>query len=188
MNTPTIYSAAGNGVVKADQHGELVLLSDYLELKRQHDILDKKEEVQYRLRGALAEELKKAKAEIEELRGNPDPLTAYLYASELCKDDIKTLKDAVKRLTLLQVETIDERNKAEAEVERLTDENVTLRMERMQDEKGKRITYADYANLKAEVERLRKAGDLISDRLARAFGTCPSIEIWNAAKEGKPTE
>lgn len=119
MNTPTIYSAAGNGVVKADQHGELVLLSDYLELKRQHDILDKKEEVQYSLRGALAEELKKAKAEIEELRGNPDPLTAYLYAAELCKDDIKTLKDEVKRLTLLQVGTLDERNKAEAKVERL---------------------------------------------------------------------
>ena len=119
MNTPTIYSAAGNGVVKADQHGELVLLSDYLELKRQHDILDKKEEIQYRLRGALADELKKAKAEIEELRGNPDPLTAYLYAAELCKDDIKTLKDEVKRLTLLQVETLDERNKAENEVERL---------------------------------------------------------------------
>lgn len=129
MNTPTIYSAAGNGVVKADQHGELILLSDYLELKRQHDILDKKEEVQYRLRGALAEELKKAKAEIEELRGNPDPLTAYLYAAELCKDDIKTLKDEVKRLTLLQVETLDERNKAEAEVERLRkvgDEMATL--------------------------------------------------------------
>jgi len=119
MNTPTIYSAAGNGVVKADQHGELVLLSDYLELKRRHDILDKKEEVQYRLRGALAEELKKAKAEIEELRGNPDPLTAYLYAAELCKDDIKNLKDEVKRLTLLQAETLDERNKAENEVERL---------------------------------------------------------------------
>ena len=98
MNNPTIYSAAGNGVVKADQHGELVLLSDYLELKRQYDILDKKEEVQYRLRGALAEELKKAKAEIAELRGQPDPLTAYLYAAELCKDDIKTLKDEVKRL------------------------------------------------------------------------------------------
>ena len=119
MNTPTIYSAAGNGVVKADQHGELVLLSDYLELKRQHDILDKKEEVQYRLRGALAEELKKAKAEIAELRGQPDPLTAYLYAAELCKDDIKTLKDEVKRLTLLQVETLEERNKAESQIERL---------------------------------------------------------------------
>ena len=59
------------------------------------------------------------KAEVEELRGNPDLLTVYLYAAELCKDDIKTLKDEVKRLTLLQVETLDERNKAEAEVERL---------------------------------------------------------------------
>lgn len=38
--------------------------------------------------------------------------------------------------------------------------------------------------LKAEVERLRKAGDYLADHLAHEFGTCPSIEIWNAAKEG----
>ena len=41
--------------------------------------------------------------------------------------------------------------------------------------------------LKAEVERLRKAGDYLADHLAHEFGTCPSIEIWNAAKEGKPS-
>lgn len=62
----------------------------------------------------------------------------------------------------------------------------------------------DNARLKAEVERLRassfvtavpveqyerliKAGDLMSDHLAHEFGICPSIEIWNAAKEGKPS-
>ena len=43
----------------------------------------------------------------------------------------------------------------------------------------------EVARLKAEVERLRKAGDYLADHLAHEFGTCPSIEIWNAAKEGK---
>ena len=43
------------------------------------------------------------------------------------------------------------------------------------------------ARLKAEVERLRKAGDYMADHLAHEFGTCPSIEVWNAAKDGKPS-
>jgi len=68
----------------------------------------------------LREENARLKAEVEELKSQPDPLTAYLYAAELGKDDRKKLKDEVKRLTWLQAETIDERNKAEAQVERLT--------------------------------------------------------------------
>jgi len=49
---------------------------------------------------------------------------------------------------------------------------------------------AEIARLKAEVERLRKAGDYLADHLAHEFGTCPSIEIWNAAKDvqGSPQE
>mgnify|MGYP003874968203 CR=1 FL=1 len=65
-------------------------------------------------------EISRLKAEVEELKSQPDPLTAYLYAAELAKDDIKKLKDEVKRLTWLQVETLNERNKAEAHIERLT--------------------------------------------------------------------
>jgi hypothetical protein len=41
----------------------------------------------------------KLKAQIKELKNQPDALTAYLYAAELAKDDIKTLKKEVKRLT-----------------------------------------------------------------------------------------
>ena len=67
----------------------------------------------------------------------------------------------------------------QAEVERLTDENVTLRMERMQDETGKRITYADYARLKAEVERLTKDKN-------NADAYIRSLERQLAAKESKP--
>jgi seryl-tRNA synthetase len=39
------------------------------------------------------------KAEVKELKSQPDPLTAYLYAAELAKDDIKRLKAEVERLT-----------------------------------------------------------------------------------------
>jgi len=39
------------------------------------------------------------KAEVERLKSQPDPLTAYLYAAELAKDDIKRLKAQVERLT-----------------------------------------------------------------------------------------
>lgn len=53
------------------------------------------------------------------------------------------------------------------------------------EEDGMWVQWQDYAHLKAEVERLRKAGDYLADHLAHEFGTCPSIEIWNAAKEGK---
>jgi hypothetical protein len=38
------------------------------------------------------------KAEVEELKSQPDPLTAYLYAAELAKDDIKKLKAEVEEL------------------------------------------------------------------------------------------
>jgi len=37
--------------------------------------------------------------EVDELKSQPDPLTAYLYAAELAKDDIKRLKAEVERLT-----------------------------------------------------------------------------------------
>ena len=39
------------------------------------------------------------KAEVEELKSQPDPLTAYLYADTLRRDDIKTLKAHIERLT-----------------------------------------------------------------------------------------
>jgi hypothetical protein len=39
------------------------------------------------------------KAEVEELKSQPDPLTAYLYADTLRRDDIKTLKAHIDRLT-----------------------------------------------------------------------------------------
>ena len=39
------------------------------------------------------------KAEVERLKAEPDALTAYLYADTLRRDDIKTLKAHIERLT-----------------------------------------------------------------------------------------
>ena len=57
------------------------------------------------------------------------------------------------------------------------------------------VPYADYAQLKAEVERLRKAGDAMADAMDR--NGChdngdydENVRVtndWNAAKEGKPS-
>jgi predicted RNase H-like nuclease (RuvC/YqgF family) len=49
--------------------------------------------------GGLQEENARLKAEVEELKSQPDPLTAYLYADTLRRDDIKTLKAHIDRLT-----------------------------------------------------------------------------------------
>ena len=55
---------------------------------------------------------------------------------------------------------------------------------------GNYVRYEDYARLKAEVERLTKAGDAMQDDLLFVVWPWnqkrfPSINAWNAAKEGK---
>jgi len=109
MSKPKRYTAAGSGVVRTDPEGDLVLYVDYLRLL----------------------------IEVDELKSQPDPLTAYLYAAELAKDD--------------------------------------------------------YARLKAEVERLTKAGDAMANNIPYYADVDISAETlrhftdkWNAAKEGKP--
>ena len=42
--------------------------------------------------GELNKEVADLKAQIKVLKGQPDPLTVYLYAAELAKDDMKKLK------------------------------------------------------------------------------------------------
>lgn len=77
-----------------------------------------------------------------------------------------------------------EYEKLKAEVERLTNENGNNSF--MKEE-----WYLKCMSARAEVERLRKAGD----RLAGVIGlpvndvqTNALVESWNAAKEGKPSE
>lgn len=45
---------------------------------------------------------------------------------------------------------------------------------------------AENARLKAEVERLRKAGDAVCES-PYLFETDPAVIAWRAAKEGKPS-
>jgi hypothetical protein len=57
----------------------------------------------YTIERDMAKELEaenaRLKAEVERLKAEPDALTAYLYADTLRRDDIKTLKAQVERLT-----------------------------------------------------------------------------------------
>jgi hypothetical protein len=55
----------------------------------------------------------------------------------------------------------------------------------IEDKDGKYVEYEDYARLKAEVERLTKAGDAMVPLLGRGGYHIARID-WNAAKEGKP--
>jgi prefoldin subunit 5 len=47
---------------------------------------------------ACNKEIAELRAQVAELKQQPDPLTAYLYAAELAKDHIKKLKGENKRL------------------------------------------------------------------------------------------
>jgi hypothetical protein len=55
--------------------------------------------------------------------------------------------------------------------------------------KGEYVTLKDYARLKAEVERLRKAGDWMFNAIIlnsdKDIGQ--AMDAWLAAKEGKPS-
>jgi len=53
-----------------------------------------------------------------------------------------------------------------------------------EDKDGKYVEYEDYARLKAEVERLSKAGDAMAARLMYQ-GYPETVPAWSAAKEGK---
>ena len=55
------------------------------------------------------------------------------------------------------------------------------------DPKGDLVLYVDYARLKAEVERLTKAGDAMATGLLGMAGERPKAlaDEWHDAKEGK---
>lgn len=67
MKHPKRYTAAGEGIVRTDEEGPLVLLSDYEKLLRFTAILDRHEEVQYKQREAFEKQANELKAEVERL-------------------------------------------------------------------------------------------------------------------------
>ena len=68
-------------------------------------------------------------------------------------------------------------------------------VEREEHKEGDYVSYEDYASLKAEVERLTKAGDAMADNceaITSSEHDCYDSDLmkfvraWRAAKEGKP--
>jgi hypothetical protein len=58
----------------------------------------------------------------------------------------------------------------------------------IEDKDGKYVEYEDYARLKAEVESLKRAGDLMLKKASANMPYPPYVSIakdWLAAKEGK---
>ncbi len=88
--------------------------------------------------------------------------------------EVKYLQDKVERLT--------------AEVS--YDKRVQLHVDKLAAE----FTQWEVERLKAEVERLRKAGDAMVQLLCHMDVVMdmdsdhPEVEAWNAAKEGRPNE
>lgn len=141
------------------------------------------------------------KAEVKELKSQPDPLTAYLYAAELAKDDIKRLKAEVERLKAEKdqvecdydnchkklVRIDDVRCDLFMEVKRLKAEVERLRIAGS-DSEPRFVLLSDYRHLQAQVERLTKAGDAMVDMVdwEVPYERRKNLEAdWNAAKEGK---
>lgn len=85
LNKPPRYNVAsiqaqqtlGVNVMQCNEEGHYVEWRDYAWLLTEKQRLD---------------------AEVKELKRQPDPLTAYLYAAELAKEDRKKLKAEVERL------------------------------------------------------------------------------------------
>jgi cell division septum initiation protein DivIVA len=177
MSEPKRYTAAGSGVVRTDPKGDLVLYSDYDNLL----------------------------AEVKELKSQPDPLTAYLYAAELAKHDIKRLKAEVEAQAKRWAESEDlishykeQRDEVinDCQCARLKAEVERLRIAGSESE-PRFVLLSDYRHLKAEtdnleaqVERLTKAGDAMALEIINAETTASAwlpevVRDWNAAKEGK---
>jgi len=101
------------------------------------------------------EDYARLKAEVKELKYQPDPLTAYLYAAELAKDDIKRLKAEVERLTKYYIDP--------ASILRLTE-----------DGKQEKNGFGYITKFAIEVNK---------DAFEKL--TLTMMAYWNAAKEGK---
>jgi len=122
---------------------------------------------------ACEAELARVKAEADQLKAEVERLTKIIR--EECDDGVG-IREEAQRLDI-------ENQHLKAEVDRLEDFNFNLRNFLMQDEKGNLLCYADYARLKAEVERLTKAGDAMAKLLSCCGNPQSEVRGWNAAKE-----
>jgi cell division protein FtsB len=153
--------------------------------------------------GELKAENARLKAEVERLRKGDerDMTTAYLYAAEQSKDTIARLKAEVERLTSdIQMEKenedrlVREWQKAnnevyglQTQVAALIDDQTRLKAECQARQAENSVLAVECDSLKAEVERLTKAGDAMASGLQGMAGERPKAlaDEWNDAKEGK---
>ena len=129
--------------------------------------------------GGLQEENARLKAEMEALMTTP---CSRLLRAE--RDEVSRLKAEVERLTHLANQSEFYRSQLQKD---------TCRLENIQMQDAFKHYESENARLKAEVERLRKAGDWLADAMDRngchdngdwqENNNC--IYAWNAAKEGK---
>jgi len=131
--------------------------------------------------------------EVDELKSQPDPLTAYLYAAELAKDDIKRLKAEVERLTKQNALATPRHLIASQDIKTLREQIEELKLENSQYEEHHKYGQNVINSLREEVERLTKAGDAMAAMVPAmvccqvdAKGANDIIGAWHAAKEGKP--
>jgi predicted RNase H-like nuclease (RuvC/YqgF family) len=111
-------------------------------------------------------------------------------ATEALKAENARLKTEVERLTAFTTRTIIPNDELQAQVERLTlasqgavkyvDHTMALTRQSMEHHK-------QVSRLEAQVERLTKAGDALTEQL-EGLGFDSVWDFWNAAKEGKPRD
>ena len=104
------------------------------------------------------EDYARLKAEVAELKNQPDPLTAYLYAAELAKDEVKHLKAEVERLRASSFVTA------------------------VPVEQYERLRKAGDALYESEIGYYGE--QILNDMKHHSGELCRN---WNAAKEGKPS-
>ena len=206
MSDPTRYRVANNqaqltlggGILAVDPAGPLVMYDDYAELRmeRIHDLNQI---------GGLQEENARLKADVNELA---DGLKLASEVGIKIADEVTRLKAEVERLNtgiqpegsndavgravnvLLekQKEIANLKAEVEAQAKRWAEsEDLISHYKQQMDEV---INNCQCSRLKAEVERLRKAGDDLAGMVGYHVPYEDQIELekaWNAAKEGKPS-
>lgn len=162
LKQPKRYTAAGDGVMRTDENGALVLLSDYEKLLRYTAILDRHEEVQYKQREAFEKLAKELKAEIEA------QAKRWAESEDLISHYKQQRDEAINDCQCSQLK---------AEVERL-------------DILCKQLS-KQHSDISCENTILRKAGDAMYvviygfNWLAFNKDITNTLNAWNAAKEGK---